>query len=141
MSTQCAITLKKAEFLSYWIVVSNKDQVLVFTAPNCALVQWVNDPHVCFLLKAQQAALMEFHTVAAIRPNANYCPYYQRDLRNTRVVVDFKTSRHIKKNYRKVQASIIMLEERTIRLIRASRKRRTIMQTAMFPLRPLRPVL
>lgn len=86
------LLLKKKHFYSYWIVVSNKDQVLVFTAPDCALVQWVNNPHVCFLLKAQQAALMEFHTVAAIWPNANYCPYYQRDLRNTKVVVGFKTS-------------------------------------------------
>lgn len=67
--------------VSYRIVVSNEDEVLVLAAPYCALVQWVNDAHVRLLFEAQQSTLMELHTVTTIRTNTDHCPYYQSDLR------------------------------------------------------------
>lgn len=65
---------------SHRIIVSNKDQVLVFAASDCAFMQWVNNAHVRLLLKAQQAILMELHTVAPVWTNPDHCPYHQSDL-------------------------------------------------------------
>lgn len=66
--------------IAHRVVVTNNDQILVFTASYCALVQRVDNTHVCFLFEAQQATLMELHTVAAIRTDADHCPYNQCDL-------------------------------------------------------------
>lgn len=67
--------------VSHWVVVANDDQVLVFPASNRALVQRVNDAHVCLLFEAQDAALVELHAVAAVRTDADHRPYDQSDLR------------------------------------------------------------
>lgn len=77
---------------SHWVVVANKDQVLVLTTPYCACVQWVNNAHVRLLLEAQQTGLMELHTVTAIRADADHCPYYQCDLNDGKVNTDFERS-------------------------------------------------
>lgn len=67
------------------VIVSNKHQVLVFAPADCAFVQRMNDSHIGLLLEAQQAALMELHTVAAIRTDTDHSPYYQGYLRGGRV--------------------------------------------------------
>lgn len=40
----------------------------------------MNNSHVGFLLEAQQATLVELHTVAAVGADSDHCPYYQCDL-------------------------------------------------------------
>lgn len=71
--------------VSHRIIVADKDQVLVLTASDCAFVQWVNNAHIRLLLEAQQAILMELHTVAPIGTDTDHCPYYQSDLRDSTV--------------------------------------------------------
>lgn len=66
----------------HWIVVADEDQVLVLPTADGALVQWVNDAHVCLLLEAQQAVLVELHTVAPVGADTNHRPYHQSDLRH-----------------------------------------------------------
>ena len=79
-------------YVSHRIIVADKDEVLVFTASYCALVQWVNDAHVRLLLEAQQTRLVELHTVAPVWTDTDHCPYYQSDLRDSGVVADIKRS-------------------------------------------------
>lgn len=71
--------------ISHRIIVSNKHQVLVFAPADRAFVQRVNDSHIGLLLEAQQAALMELHTVAAVRADTDHSPYYQGYLWDGRV--------------------------------------------------------
>lgn len=62
---------------THWVVVASNDKVLVLPASYGALVQWVDHAHVSFLLKAQQAAFMKLHAVAAIRADPNNRPDHQ----------------------------------------------------------------
>lgn len=84
----CSVFTLSVLCVSHRVIVADKKQVLVLTTSDCALVQWVNDAHVRLLFEAQQAALMELHTVAAIRTDPDHCPYYQSDLRDRRVVAE-----------------------------------------------------
>lgn len=84
----CSVFAVSVLGVSYRVIVADKNQILVLTTSYCALVQWVNDAHVRLLFEAQQAALMELHTVAAIRTDPDHCPYYQSDLRDRGVVAE-----------------------------------------------------
>lgn len=86
MFLNCSVFTVNVLSVSHRIIVADKDQVLVLTASDCAFVQWVNNAHICLLLEAQQAILMELHTVAPIGTDTDHCPYYQSDLRDSTVV-------------------------------------------------------
>lgn len=76
---QCSIDVH-VQFVSHRVIVADEDQILVLAATNCAFVQRVNNAHVCLLLEAQQAVLVELHAVAPIGTNTDHRPYYQSDL-------------------------------------------------------------
>lgn len=90
---QCSINLN-VQCVSHRVIVANEDQVLVLAASNCAFVQRVNNAHICLLLEAQQAILVELHTVTPIGTNTDHCPYYQSDLRDSSSVI-YISSSHI----------------------------------------------
>lgn len=89
---QCSIN-GNAQCVSHRVIVADEDQVLVLAASYCAFVQRVNNAHICLLLEAQQAVLVELHTVAPIGTNTDHCPYYQSDLRDSSFVI-YISSRH-----------------------------------------------
>lgn len=64
------------------VVVADNNQVLILTSSHCALVQRVNDAHVCFLLEAQETRFVELHAITTIRTNTDHGPYDKCDLKD-----------------------------------------------------------